>query len=689
MLGMRRVFVVKAKADTGTRLVTPPDEEAAAHADLAGEWLDCCLREYLERKRIFDNRFRTRAQLILRIAALLVLFLAALWGVWPMWRVLVDVETDVYYKALEVPSTATPAEVTRAYRSMVKRWHPDHNPTCGQLCRDKMERIKEAYDMLLARGDHSQTLANQYHESLMTLRSLLSFRGFQISGNAAMNVYMMLLRLYPASARNTVALRLSCTVSILVFCTVHETLYVSGFSLQTVIQLFFFVYSMAKTSAQEQVMEEVRRNSYFDVVRDGVVLLSSAGVATGVLWWRERVAVSMEEAFRLLYGSIYVMSFLYTFSPNIYDNFMMRKCSLPLPYLDMATARFSWFRCATSELLFLVDDLFVFTCRIPSPHRVVVYTVHFVSLCQLLTLPWDAPITKGRASVKALPARASGESSPPAPAASDAARAAALTDANAATLSEPGHFVESYVTKEEQDVFADLDSENVAWADIVSVKYKALVTGLAKGHLQQRGQAADAIDMAPSADLQSVMIVAFSRGGAGAAAAGATAGTAAPPQRVDIVSQVRDPEMSRLLAIERGPKMMFPPRPNMPWNLDAAREEYRRRLGAAAPWTSAQLWRRRVPSTAAGTWTWLAVVVCAWLALAVAAALAAPSPHSVVLSSRGLDASLRPQLFARFIGALPPGHFTNALSGGLLTVARLPLLTLDWWEAGATLGFVR
>lgn len=684
MRGMGRIFAVKSKKGPNARLLSPPLDGDEQTTESGKEWLDCCLKEYLERKRLFGNRFESRKRLIMRIVGLLIPFLAILWVIWPMWRVLIDVETEVYYKALGVPSTATPSEITKAYRSLMKRWHPDQNPNCGQYCRDQTERIKEAYDMLLSRGGHQFTLANQYHEGLMTLRSALSFRGFQISGGAAMGVFMVLSRLFPTRSMSSSTLRVGCSVLILLFCTVHETLYVSGFNISTVIGLFYYCVSLAKASAQQRSAEEVMRNSYFDALRDATVLLSCAGAASAAMYLFEHGAVSAEEVFRMLYGSVYVMSFLYKFAPNIYDNFLMRKFSLPMTYLDMGSARFTWMRFAMSEGSFLVDDLFVFTCRIPSPYRVVVYITHFVCICQLFLLPWDAPITSGKPGAKTtITSRA--KDTVATTASIDAAnsdvnkRVAGRVDSIESTASTP--IRESALTKEEEEVVTDLDSERVTWADIASLKYKSLVSTLSRRYIRQHGQSADAVDIASSADLQHVVVFTFGR------VPGAGAGAAQP--KVDVLCQVLDPAMSRLIAQDRGPRMLMPPRTNTPWNLDMARVEYSKALGPTATLTNSQLWRKRTVVISLQVWQMVLLMAFAsCLALTVCARLG-PSSYDIIRSTKGLDNSLRPRLFSRFSGLLPAKHFINVLSGGLLTVSNLTLCVLDWWDAGATLGYIR
>ena len=58
-----------------------------------------------------------------------------------------------YCKILGVDSSVTPEELKKAYRELVKEWHPDrllHNPSLHKTAQQKLQEINEAYDQLLA-----------------------------------------------------------------------------------------------------------------------------------------------------------------------------------------------------------------------------------------------------------------------------------------------------------------------------------------------------------------------------------------------------------------------------------------------------------------------------------------------------------------------------------------------------------
>lgn len=53
-----------------------------------------------------------------------------------------------YYSILGAEKTATWAEIKKAHRKAVIKWHPDRNRNCGQECIDKMNEVTEAYIIL-------------------------------------------------------------------------------------------------------------------------------------------------------------------------------------------------------------------------------------------------------------------------------------------------------------------------------------------------------------------------------------------------------------------------------------------------------------------------------------------------------------------------------------------------------------
>src|SRR5919204_465377 len=56
-----------------------------------------------------------------------------------------------YYKVLDVPKTATEAEIKKAYRRLAMKYHPDRNPN-DKDAEDRFKEAKEACDTCLGQG---------------------------------------------------------------------------------------------------------------------------------------------------------------------------------------------------------------------------------------------------------------------------------------------------------------------------------------------------------------------------------------------------------------------------------------------------------------------------------------------------------------------------------------------------------
>ncbi|MGM0640781.1 MAG: molecular chaperone DnaJ [Thermotogota bacterium] len=53
-----------------------------------------------------------------------------------------------YYKTLEIDKSASQEEIRKAYRKMVKKWHPDRHQENKQAAEDKFKEVQEAYEVL-------------------------------------------------------------------------------------------------------------------------------------------------------------------------------------------------------------------------------------------------------------------------------------------------------------------------------------------------------------------------------------------------------------------------------------------------------------------------------------------------------------------------------------------------------------
>lgn len=73
-------------------------------------------------------------------------------------------EDKNYYELLEVPSTASPEEITAAKNALAKKYHPDANLKDGIDTTEQMQAILEAYAVLsdpVKRSDYDRKIAGR------------------------------------------------------------------------------------------------------------------------------------------------------------------------------------------------------------------------------------------------------------------------------------------------------------------------------------------------------------------------------------------------------------------------------------------------------------------------------------------------------------------------------------------------
>lgn len=91
-----------------------------------------------------------------------------------------------YYRTLDVPRTATVADIKKSYRKLALRWHPDKNPENKEEAELKFKEISEAYEVLS--DEKKRRIYDQYgKEGLINNRPTRrrSHNGFDYSDDDA------------------------------------------------------------------------------------------------------------------------------------------------------------------------------------------------------------------------------------------------------------------------------------------------------------------------------------------------------------------------------------------------------------------------------------------------------------------------------------------------------------------------
>ncbi|XP_035315156.1 dnaJ homolog subfamily B member 2 isoform X1 [Cricetulus griseus] len=71
-----------------------------------------------------------------------------------------------YYEILDIPRSASPDDIKKAYRKKALQWHPDKNPDNKELAEKKFKEVAEAYEVLSDK--HKREIYDRYGREGLT-----------------------------------------------------------------------------------------------------------------------------------------------------------------------------------------------------------------------------------------------------------------------------------------------------------------------------------------------------------------------------------------------------------------------------------------------------------------------------------------------------------------------------------------
>ena len=75
---------------------------------------------------------------------------------------------DKYYKILEIPNDSSKDAISKAYKKLAIKWHPDKNINNKEVAEEKFKHIAEAYEILMDDDKRNKINFNNFNRNPMS-----------------------------------------------------------------------------------------------------------------------------------------------------------------------------------------------------------------------------------------------------------------------------------------------------------------------------------------------------------------------------------------------------------------------------------------------------------------------------------------------------------------------------------------
>lgn len=379
---------------------------------------------------VYNPQKNPRAVKALILAAVV---LVGCFFLWPFWDFLVAVQANEHYRTLGLNPGATVKDVTKAYRELAKKLHPDRNPGCGQRCTTRWMEVAKAYEVLKGR-DQSSELQVQIDHMMAQIVMFTFGDVFAIVIQAGILISGLMHRAVSGSLASSVAAfsdDMSRQQTILKYaeyvlrgsllvCGIGLVIFTSDKNIMSVIAIGYALVQHISTGTSDSV-EDIFRYRGFQVkdvflsfcifvmpamlahVVPSVVDLSAddyyrgyeglSDVQSGSVGWTVLVA---------LLGVSYVASAVFVANPLFLDNGVMMRYLTPA---DMVTALKSddggtagpddqqqfgttyWSIFSFVLWNIVKRDVLAFALKVPGSYRLAAIMVYLASVAQMILFP--------------------------------------------------------------------------------------------------------------------------------------------------------------------------------------------------------------------------------------------------------------------------------------------------------------